>query len=294
MDNPGAKPLYAEVTRAAIFGLVVNLALGVIKAIAGLLSGSLALASDAVNSLGDAVATIVVLIGLRIAQAPPDDEHPYGHTRAESIAASNVALLIGMSALWIGGEALASLGKERPEPPLWTLAIAGGNVFIKELLFRYKRAVGRRTGSAAILANAWDHRSDALCSAAVLVGLAIARIGGPEWRWADIAASLVVVGAILVAALQLYRRSAAELLDIRPEEIWFQRIREAANQVPGVAAVEKLRLRKSGLEIFADIHIQVPGDESVEVAHRTAHRVKDHLLETFPPLRDVLVHIEPL
>jgi len=285
--------LYRTATRATLLGLAVNLALGVVKLIGGLAGNSFALLSDAVNSLGDSLTSIVVLFALRVAQRPADDEHPYGHTRAEAIAATNVAVVIILSALMIGWEAVRRLGSVHAAPPVWTLWIAGANVLIKETLYRYKVRVGRRVGSSAVIANAWDHRSDALCSSAVLVGLAIVRWGGPDLVWADEAAALVVVGAIIWTGVQLFRNSASELMDPQAAPGLVADVRRVAEQVPGVCAVEKLWVRKTGLEYLTDIHIEVDERLSVAEGHRISHCVKDRLLESFPALRDVLVHLEP-
>lgn len=285
--------VYGQATRAALLGLWVNLLLAVVKLIGGLVGNSFALLSDAVNSIGDVVTTLVVLFALRVAQHPPDDEHPYGHTRAEAIAGSNVALLIIVSALAIGWEAIRRLGTRHDLPPVWTLWIAGGNAIIKEALYRYKLAIGRRTRSSALIANAWDHRSDALCSLAVLVGLALVRWGGPSWIWADEAAALVVVAAIIWSGIQLMISSASELMDVQANPEMVQQIRSVAESVPDVKAVEKLWVRKSGLEYFADIHIEVDRQMTVDAGHEVGHRVKARLLDQFPTLRDVLVHLEP-
>jgi cation diffusion facilitator family transporter len=281
------------VTRAAFLGLVVNLGLGAAKLAGGIVGHSFALLADAMNSLGDVVTTLVVLFALWIAQRPPDEEHPYGHTRAEGIAASNVALLVVLSALALAWEALRQWGVSSETPPGWTLAIAAVNVVVKEGLYHYKMRVGRRTGSAAIIANAWDHRSDALSALAVLVGLAAVRWGGPAFAWADKAASLVVATAIVWSGLRLFRASGSELMDVQADEDFIRRIRETARAVPGVSDVEKLRVRKSGLEYFADIHIQVDPGMTVAEGHRIGHAVKDRLVDEFRPLRDVLVHLEP-
>ncbi|MEZ6069303.1 MAG: cation diffusion facilitator family transporter [Pirellulales bacterium] len=140
--RPSSSP-YREVTRAAFVGLVANFALGAVKLVGGIISGSFALIADSVNSLGDVVTTLVVLFALRVAQRPPDREHPYGHSRAEGIAASNVALLIILSALAVGWEAIQRFNLSHELPPVWTLWIAGSNVLIKEALYRYKMRVGR-------------------------------------------------------------------------------------------------------------------------------------------------------
>ncbi len=285
--------MYREATWAALIGLVANLGLGLAKLIGGWIGGSFALISDSVNSLGDVVATVVVLYALRVAQQPPDSEHPYGHTRAEGIAATNVALLIGISALTIGWEAIQRLTQPQSVPPFWTLWIAGSNIVIKEVLYRYKRGVGLRTGSAAMIANALDHRADAFCAAAVLVGLALMRWGGPEFGIADPIASLIVAIAILWSAVDLFRNSALELMDAQADDPFVNGIRQAAASVDGVKGVEKLWVRKSGLEYFADIHLEVDSHLTVADGHEIGHRAKDRLLADFPALRDVIVHLEP-
>jgi cation diffusion facilitator family transporter len=294
MSAPSEKSaIYREAVRAAALGLVVNLVLGVVKLVGGLASGSVALMSDAVNSLGDVLTSAAVLFAFRVAQRPPDDEHPYGHTRAEAIAASNVALLITVSALAIAWEASRRFTASHPAPPIWALWIAAANAAIKEGLYRYKIAVGRRTGSSALIANAWDHRSDALCSLAVLIGLGLVRWGGPAWRGADEAAALVVAAVIVWSGIRLFRQSASELMDVQADEALIEQVRQVASAVAGVERVEKLRVRKSGLEHFADIHLEVDPQMTVAKGHEIGHRVKDCLLREFSTLRDVLVHLEP-
>lgn len=290
---PPTKQLYRAAGRAAWLGLIVNFALGAVKLAGGITGSSFALISDAINSLGDSLTSVVVLLALWYSQKPADEKHPYGHTRAEAVAAANVALLIVLSALFIGWEAFSRLTIEHALPPVWTLWIAGTNVIIKEALYRYKLRVGRHTGSSAIIANAWDHRSDALCSLAVLVGLGIVRWAGPGFIWADEAAALVVVAAIVWSGVRLFRASTSELLDPQADLSLVEEIRQSASGVQGVCHVEKLWVRKSGLEYLADIHIQVDAQISVREGHRIGHQVKDKLLAQFASLRHVLVHLEP-
>ena len=285
--------VYRSATRAALLGLLINLLLGVIKLIGGILGHSFALISDAVNSFGDVLVSLVVVIALRIAQRPPDDEHPYGHSRAEAIVGANVALLVVMSALFVGWEAIHRVSTEHVMPPIWTLWIAAANVLIKEGLYRYKVRIGRQTESSALIANAWDHRLDAFCSLTVFVGLSFVRWGGPQWLVADEIAALVIVAAIVATGIRLFRKSASELMDPQADAGYVDRVRESAASVAGVLAVEKLWLRKSGLEYFADIHIEVDPNMTVAEGHRIGHLVKDRLLEEFGTLRDVLVHLEP-
>lgn len=292
-DSKTVDELYRDVTYAAVVGLVANLLLGLVKLIGGIVGHSFALIADAVNSLGDVVSTIVVLIALRVAQQPADAEHPYGHTRAEAIASTNIAVLLIISALYVGWEAAHRIFAIHAVPPTWTLVIAGVNIVVKEGLYHYKVRVGRRTGSAAIIANAWDHRSDAMCALAVLLGLSAIRIGGNAWMWADEAASLFVVAAIIVSGIQLFRSNASELMDVQADPGLVEQMRQSALSVPGVKDVETLWVRKSGLEFFADIHIEVDPLLTVAKGHEIGHDVKDHLLRQFATLRDVLVHLEP-
>jgi cation diffusion facilitator family transporter len=276
-----------------MIGLIVNLLLGLVKLIGGIFGNSFALISDAINSWGDTLTSIVVLFALRYAQKPPDDEHPYGHSRAESVAASSVALLILVSAFFVGVEAVQRLFISHTIPPVWTLWIAGLNVVIKESLFRYNRRLGLKLSSQSILANAWDHRSDAFCSLAVLLGLAIVRWGGPQYIWADEAAAIVIVVAIFISGIKLFRDSFYDLMDPQADESFVNEIQQVGQSVPGVMAVEKLWVRKVGLEYFADLHLQVDPAMSVREGHRIGHEVKDLLIERFPTLRDVLIHLEP-
>jgi cation diffusion facilitator family transporter len=235
-----------------------------------------------------------VLLAFRVAQKPADAEHPYGHTRAEAIAGSNVAVLVIVSALLVGWGALQGFSPHAHEvPPVWTLAIAGSNVVIKEALYQYKIRLGRRAGSSAIIANAWDHRADAFSALAVLAGLLLVRMGGPRFLAIDEIAALVVVAVIVTSATRLLWSSAQELMDAQAAGAFVDQIRGAAAAVPGVKRIDKLWVRKSGLEYLVDIHIQVRADQTVDEGHRISHLVKDELLNRFANLRDVLVHLEP-
>lgn len=285
--------LYRQATRAVLIGLVINTLLGVVKLAAGLIGHSFALIADAVNSLGDVFTSAVVLFALRMSQKPPDTDHPYGHTRAEAIAGSNVALLVLVSALIVGWEAVRRWTSLHTIPPAWTLWIAGVNVVIKEVLYRYKLAVGRGTGSTALLANAWDHRSDALCALAVVIGLAIVRAGGKSMIWADEAAALAIVAIIVWSTIRLLRSSASELMDRQADDGMLREVEAIALQFEQVRRVETLRIRKSGMEYLADMHIEVDPGLTVREGHAIGHDVKDRILQRFVSIRDVLVHLEP-
>lgn len=285
--------MYRTATRTALAGLVINLALGVVKLVGGIVGHSFALVSDAVNSIGDSLGSAIVLFALRVAQKPPDEGHPYGHTRAEAVAGLSVAWLIGFSAVTVGWEAITHLFDRHSAPAAWTLWIAAANVVIKEVLYRVNMSIGARIGSQSLVSNAWDHRSDALCSLAVVVGIALVRWGGQQFIWADEVAALFVVAAILWSAFHLLRNNAAELMDQQADDATVDAIRQIARQVEGVRAIEKLRVRRSGMECFADMHVEVDPRATVERGHRIGHEVKSRLVTEIAALRDVLVHLEP-
>jgi len=285
--------LYQQAMRALAVGLLINIALAVLKLVAGIVSHSMAMIADAVNSMGDAMTSFVAMYAMHYAQKPADARHPYGHSRIEAIAALTVSILIAVSALIIVAETLRGVGTQHYVPPIWVIVLAGANVVIKEAVFQYKRACSKRTGSQAIMAIAWDHRSDALCSAAVLIGLLAVRIGGQSYVWVDDVAAILVAGLIFVSCIKIYRSTASSLMDEQCSTELIQAIEVVAEQTPEVVRVEKLYARRSGLEVLVDIHVEVDSQLSVEHGHRIGHHVKDRVLDELTAVTKVMVHVEP-
>jgi cation diffusion facilitator family transporter len=293
MPGKHLKDLYRQCRRAALWGVGLGLALGALKLAGGVFGHSEALIADAIHSFGDALTAAVVWGSLLWAQRPADREHPYGHTRAEAVAGSNVALLLILSGLGMGWEALRTLGEASEAPELYTLAIAAVSILLKEALYRYESNVAQRTGSSAVRAAAWDHRLDAIGSLAVLIGLAIFYWGGAAWHAADHVAALAVALVVLWAGGALLWDSVQELMDRQAEPKILDEVRREALTVPGVRGVEKLLARKTGLEYLVDIHIEVDAEASVREGHAIGHAVKDRLTANIVTVKDVLVHIEP-
>jgi cation diffusion facilitator family transporter len=277
----------------AIWGIAISLFLGVLKLLGGFLGHSFALLSDSVHSLGDALTSSALLGALMLAQRPPDREHPYGHTRAETAAGSSTALLLVLSALWLGWQSLATINQEfvRPEP--YTLAIALFSGILKEALYHYNRRAAKRTGSTALLASAWDHRLDALTSLAVFAGVALATWGGPAYHWADHGAAILVAAVILVVGGRLFWGNLQEMMDRQADPDMLSTVRQEALAVPRVKGVEKLLIRKTGLEYLVDMHLEVDPEMTVLESHAIAHVVKDRVRQRVPLIKDVLIHIEP-
>jgi cation diffusion facilitator family transporter len=285
--------LYREARRAAAWGIAVSLGLGLMKLLGGLFGGSLALQTDAVHSLVDAIISGTLLGALTVAERPADPEHPYGHTRVEAVAGLSIALILVLLALGIGWEALRTLSSRRDAPEPYTLAIALVGIAIQEALYRRAIRAARRTGSGALAATAWDYRLDAIGSLVVLAGVALATWGGPRWLWADNAAAAVAAATILWVAVGLFRDNAEELIDRQADPALLDAVRREALAVPGVRGVETLRVRKAGLEYLVDIHVEVDPEQTVRQGHDIAHAVKRRIIRNVPPIRDVLVHIEP-
>ncbi len=289
----GVEDLYRQGRRAASWGIAVSLGLGLVKILGGVLGHSFALVADAIHSLVDALISATILAALILSQRPADPEHPYGHGRAEAIAGMLTALLLVGLALTIGWEALSHLNEKGPTPHGYTLAIAAAGALFQEGLYRYVSRVARRTGSGALLATAWDYRLDALGSLLVLAGVAIATWGGPAWHWADHLAASAVAATILWVGLGLFWNNTQELMDRQADPEIVRSVRNQALRVPGVLGVEKLRVRKTGLEYLVDIHVEVDPAKTVREGHAIAHSVKDRIVALIEPVKDVLVHIEP-
>jgi cation diffusion facilitator family transporter len=287
------RTLYRDGRRAAAWGISLTLVLGLVKALGGLFGNSLALLSDAVHSLVDAAISGALLGALYVAERPADPEHPYGHGRAEAVAGAGVALMLLLLASGIAWEALVTLPLHHPTPATYTLVIAAGCAIFQEGMYRYSSRVARRTGSGALLATAWDYRLDALGGLAVVVGVSLAKWGGPSWQWADHAAALLVAGTVFWVGGGLLRDNIDSLMDRQAGPELLAALRREASAVPGVREVETLRVRKLGLEYLVDIHIEVDPAKTVEEGHRIAHAVKDRLIGHVGAIRDVLVHIEP-
>lgn len=279
--------------RATFLGMVVNTLLAAGKMAAGFLGQSHALVADGVESLADLFSSLIVWRGLVIAAAPADEDHPYGHGKAEPLAAAMVATMLLLAALWIAVNSVREILRPHAAPAPWTLAVLVIVVLVKETLFRHVFHEAASVESNAVKGDAWHHRSDAITSLFAGIGIAVALAGGPGYEAADDVAALLASGVIAWNGWRLLCEAFGELMDTAPDLALTQEVRRLAAGVPDVRGVEKCRLRKMGWHLYVDIHVEVDGRLTVERAHAIAHQVKDHLREQLPKIRDVLVHIEP-
>jgi cation diffusion facilitator family transporter len=279
---------------AAGVGLAVNIALATIKIVTGVLGNSYALIADGIESTADIFSSLVVWAGLKIASLPADEDHPYGHGKAESIAGMMVALALLSAAILIALQSYREIVTPHHTPAWYTLLVLAVVVVTKECLFRFVFKVGNELTSTAVKGDAWHHRSDAITSAAAFVGISIALIGGAGYESADDWAALLACSVIAFNGLQLFRVALGEIMDAAVPRPIQKRIREAAAAVPGVVRIEKCRVRKSGLGLFVEIHVEVDGDLTVRHGHDIAHQVGDHLKSSSAlSIQHVMVHVEP-
>jgi cation diffusion facilitator family transporter len=279
--------------RVSLLAMAVNAVLATAKLLAGLLGNSYALIADAVESFGDIASSALVWGGLTISARPPDENHPYGHGKAEPLAALAVALMLFGAGTGIATQAVREILTPHHAPAPFTLVVLLAVIAIKEMLHRATSRVGREIGSTAVSADAWHHRSDAITSLFAGVGITVGLAGGPGWEPADDWAALAASGVIFFNASKFVRRAMEELMDTRPDAAVLERAERTARAVPGVHAVEKVLARKMGTRYLLDMHIEVDAEMSVRAAHELAHRVKDSIRDEHPQIADVLLHVEP-
>ncbi len=273
--------------------IAINLVLALIKISTGVLGNTYALIADGIESTADIFSSLIVWSGLQFSSKPPDEDHPYGHGKAESLAAMSVSFFLIAAAIFIAVESLQEIRTPQNAPAGFTLVVLGAIIVVKELLYRRMTAIGERLRSSSLRSDAWHHRSDALTSLAAFVGISIALIGGEGFESADDWAALLASGAILFNGVRLMLPALNEVMDAAAPEQVERRIVEIAAGVEGVMAIEKCRIRKSGLGYLMDIHVEVDGEISIREGHYIGHKVKDRLMDSNLPIVDVVVHIEP-
>jgi cation diffusion facilitator family transporter len=279
--------------RLVVRGMALNAVLAVVKIAGGVLGHAYALVADGVESMSDIAISILIWAGFQWAARPPDAEHPYGHGKAEAVSGLFTAVVVLAAGAGIGWHAVNEIRNPAQVPQWWTLVILAGVVATKVIFSRRLDAVGRDTESTALGAEAWHHLSDAMTSGAAFVGISIAVMGGPSYAAADGWAALIASVVIAYNGIKIFRKALNEVMDIAVPPKMENEVREMASLVPGVASLDKTRIRKSGLSYLVDIQIRVAGDLSVREGHDIAHAVKDKLLASKLRVSDVTVHVEP-
>jgi cation diffusion facilitator family transporter len=275
--------------------ILCNALLSALKLSAGILAKSDAMISDSVNSISDVFSTVIVIIGVKLANRKPDREHPYGHERFECVAAmilSAVLFATGAGIGWTGVRKIISGGSGGLEVPgVLALAAAVISMAVKEAMFRYTRAAARKVNSGALMAAAWDHRSDVLSSAGGFIGILGARLGLPVL---DPIAGVVICLFILKVALDIFRDAVGKMTDKACDEETEQKIRQAILAQDTVIGIDRLRTRQFGNKMFVDVDILVDGASTLSEAHGTAEKVHDVIESMFHAVKHCMVHVNPV
>lgn len=280
--------------RVSINSIAVNLILTITKLIAGVFAHSSAMLSDAVHSASDVFSTIVVMIGIRIANLEPDDNHRYGHERFECVASLLLAILLGLTGLGIGMNGIEKIfgrsGATLAVPGTLALAAAVLSIAVKEIMYWYTRAAAKKVNSGALMADAWHHRSDALSSVGSFLGIFFSRRGYPVM---DSVASLVICLFILKAAWDILRDALRKMTDESCDEETIGKMRDVILGCEGVLGIDEIKTRLFGNRIYVDIEICADGTKTLYETHQIAENVHHSIEEAFSTVKHCMVHVNP-
>lgn len=279
--------------KATYFSLIGNALLAIIKGLAGFFGNSYALIADAIESTTDIFSSFLVLFGIKYSNRPADDNHPYGHGRAEPLITFLVVGFLITSATIIAYESILNIGTPHNLPKPWTLIILFFIIIWKEISFRLVMKKSEETNSSSLKADAWHHRSDAITSVAAFIGISIALLLGKGYESADDWAALFASGFILYNSYLIFRPALGEIMDEHLYDDLILDIRQVSHKVDGLIDTEKCFIRKAGMKYHVDLHAIVNANISVKEGHDIAHKLKDTLREQIPQLGHVLIHIEP-
>ena len=279
--------------KATYFSLIGNTLLAIIKGVAGFFGNSYALIADAIESTTDIFSSFLVLFGIKYSNRPADDNHPYGHGRAEPLITFLVVGFLITSATIIAYESISNIGTPHNLPKPWTLIILFFIIIWKEISFRLVIKKSKETNSSSLKADAWHHRSDAITSIAAFIGISIALILGKGYESADDWAALFASGFILYNSYLIFRPALGEIMDEHLYDDLILDIRQVSHKVDGLIDTEKCFIRKAGMKYHVDLHAIVNANISVKEGHDISHKLKDTLREQIPQLGHVLIHIEP-
>jgi cation diffusion facilitator family transporter len=274
-------------------GLLANLFLAGFKFIAGIIGKSQALIADAIHSLTDLTTDIAVIAGSHYWSRPPDDDHPYGHRRLETLVTVFIGVVLVAAGIGIGWKAISTLQQKSAAPPGWIALVAAFvSIICKEAIYRWTAIIGKRVKSPALAANAWHHRTDALSSLPVLVAVAGAK-AFPSWSFLDRLGAVVVSIFILHASIKIIWPAVSELIDAGVPTETRKKIRALARQNEDVLQVHDIRTRYISSSIQVDLHIVVDGTLTVREGHVIADDVRDRIIAEIPEVLDVIVHVDP-
>lgn len=294
-ENYSSETEFRQVAnRVSLVTIIGNIALSVIKLLAGIIAHSSAMISDAVHSASDVFSTFVVIIGIKLASKKPDKEHPYGHERMECVAAIVLAMVLFITGLGIGLEAVKNIihGNygDLQVPGILALIAAIVSIISKEAMYWYTRYYAKKIDSSALMADAWHHRSDAFSSIGALIGIGASRMGFPVM---DSIASLVIFVFIVKAAFDIFKDAIDKMVDHACDEGTEKQIYDCVMKNEDVMGIDLLQTRVFGNKIYVDVEIQADASYTLQKAHDIAEAVHDDIEKNFPKVKHIMVHVNP-
>lgn len=272
-------------------GILCNLLLFIVKSCAGIFGRSQALLADAFHTAGDALTSVAVLIGFNIAIKPADEHHPFGHGKAEPVAAKIVSIILiltGISIVYSSAKILIS--EKINEPAVITLFAALLSIIVKQIMYKKVLRAAKKINSVSLAADAHHHRSDALSSIAAVIGIVGARLG---YTFMDPAAGIIVAGFIIKIGVETFHAAYDELLDAAPPEEFYVKVKHITSLIDGVLEVKKIMIRKTGIELFVEIIVGIDGKKTVEEGHKITDIIRENIFNEMLNVKDVNVHVEP-
>ncbi|MDD6811337.1 MAG: cation diffusion facilitator family transporter [Lachnospiraceae bacterium] len=280
--------------RVSFITIIGNVVLSVVKLLVGIIAHSNAMISDAIHSASDVFSTFVVIIGIKLASKEPDKEHPYGHERLECVAAIVLAIVLFITGLGIGMDALKNVlhgnYSDLQVPGILALIAAIVSILSKEGMYWYTRYYAKKIDSSALMADAWHHRSDAFSSIGALIGIGGARLGFPIM---DSIASLVIFVFIVKAAFDIFKDAMDKMVDHSCDEETEKQISDCVMKNENVMGIDLLQTRIFGNKIYVDVEIQADGSHTLQEAHDIAEAVHDDIEQNFPKVKHIMVHVNP-
>ena len=280
--------------RVSFVSIIQNVLLSLFKLFAGIFANSNAMISDAIHSASDVFSTIVVIIGVRLSSRDSDREHPYGHERMECVAAIILSIVLFITGLGIGIQALQAILNGNYEtlqmPGILALIAAIVSIITKEAMYWYTRHYAKQIDSAALMADAWHHRSDAFSSIGALIGIAGSRMGFPIM---DSIASLVIFVFIAKAAFDIFKDAMDKMVDHSCDENTEKAIYDCVISHEDVLGIDLLQSRIFGNKIYVDLEIELDASYTLEKAHRIAEDIHEDIEKNFPKVKHVMIHVNP-
>lgn len=283
-----------EAIKVSKVSIIANIVLSLFKLIAGIVANSYAMISDAIHSASDVVSSVIVIIGVKIANKASDKSHPYGHERFECIASIILSVILIITGLGIGVSGIRNIFTGEYQnlemPGLIALIMAIVSIVTKEAMYWYTRGVAKKINSSAVMADAWHHRSDALSSIGSFIGILGARMG---FSVLDSVASIVITIFIVKAGVDIFIETVKELTDEACDEDTVNKIYELIEKENGVMRIDDVKTRKFGNRIYVDIEISADGEKTLTETHKIAENVHDSIEENMVLVKHCMVHVNP-